>query len=140
VVTAVTLVPFIVMGNVPGMELLHTAAAVILGGLATTVLVCLVVLPVIGRLFGTTLAAAPVDTLAEIAMAGQSPASEVPVPSARQPATPFGSHAASVGAGVEQAAVLDPGGVTRDGRGAGPPAAPPGGPRPPGPDGLREGT
>ena len=51
-VTAVTLVPFIVMGDVPGMELLHTAAAVILGGLATTALVCLVVLPVAGRLLG----------------------------------------------------------------------------------------
>jgi Cu/Ag efflux pump CusA len=45
-VIAVTLVPFIVMGDVPGMELLHTAAAVILGGLVTTLPVCLIALPV----------------------------------------------------------------------------------------------
>ena len=129
VVIAVTLVPFIVMGDVPGTELLHTAAAVILGGLATTALVCLVVLPVITRLFGSALAAAPVDTLAGIAMAGQ-PVSGVPAQAAtRQPAEASGTHAAPVGAGVKPAAVRDPGAVPRDGRGADPPAEPPGGHR-----------
>jgi Cu/Ag efflux pump CusA len=45
IVTAVALLPFIAAGDVPGMELLHVAAAVILGGLITTSAVTLVVLP-----------------------------------------------------------------------------------------------
>jgi Cu/Ag efflux pump CusA len=45
VVTAAALLPFIVIGDVAGAELLHTAAAVILGGLITTTLVSLFVLP-----------------------------------------------------------------------------------------------
>jgi Cu/Ag efflux pump CusA len=45
VVTAVAMAPFVVMGDVPGLELLHTTAAVILGGLVTTTLVSLYVLP-----------------------------------------------------------------------------------------------
>jgi multidrug efflux pump subunit AcrB len=45
-VTAVTLTPFVAMGNVPGMELPHTAAAVVLGGLFSTTLAGLFVLPV----------------------------------------------------------------------------------------------
>ncbi len=45
VLTAVALAPFAALGNVPGMELLHTAAIVILGGLVTTTLVSLFVLP-----------------------------------------------------------------------------------------------
>jgi Cu/Ag efflux pump CusA len=45
IVTALALLPFIALGNVPGMELLHVAAAVILGGLVTTTAVTLVVLP-----------------------------------------------------------------------------------------------
>ncbi|HXT93588.1 MAG TPA: efflux RND transporter permease subunit [Trebonia sp.] len=137
-VIAVTLVPFIVMGDVPGMELLHTAAAVILGGLATTALVCLFVLPVITSLFGPALTAAPADTLAEIAMAGQS-VDGVPVQSAHQPAEPPGTHGAAVGAGVEQAAVRDHGGVPHD-RPPHPGTDPPGGPRPPGAGGIRGDT
>jgi len=91
-VTAVTLVPFIVMGDVPGMELLHIAAAVILGGLATTALVGLAVLPAASRLFGPAPAVESDETLAAIAMAGgPDVAGEVPdlartVPNARQPA------------------------------------------------------
>jgi Cu/Ag efflux pump CusA len=138
-VIAVTLVPFIALGDVPGMELLHTAAAVILGGLATTALVCLVVLPVAGHRFGPALAPAPADTLAGIAMAGQ-PAGGVAVPASRQPAESFGGHAASVAAGVEQPAVLDQGGAPHDGLrpGAGPPAAGRGGAQPPEAGGLGE--
>jgi Cu/Ag efflux pump CusA len=45
VVTAAALAPFIVIGDVAGLELLHTAAAVILGGLVTVALVSLFVLP-----------------------------------------------------------------------------------------------
>lgn len=47
VVTAVVMTPFAAMGNVPGMELLHTAALVIIGGLVTTTLVSLFVLPAV---------------------------------------------------------------------------------------------
>ena len=67
-VTAVTLVPFIVMGDVPGMELLHTAAAVILGGLAATVGVCLIALPVARHRFGPA-ATTPDDARAGLAIA-----------------------------------------------------------------------
>ena len=49
-VTAVALVPFAVMGDVPGLETLHIAAAVILAGLVTTTLVSLFLLPVGCRL------------------------------------------------------------------------------------------
>ena len=45
-VTAAVLLPFIVLGDGAGAELLHTAAAVILGGLITTALVSLFALPV----------------------------------------------------------------------------------------------
>lgn len=45
VLTAVAMTPFAAMGSVPGMELLHTTAAVILGGLVTTTLVGLFALP-----------------------------------------------------------------------------------------------
>jgi Cu/Ag efflux pump CusA len=57
VVTAAALAPFTVIGDVPGLELLHTAAAVILGGLATTTLVGLFVLPVACLRFGPAPAA-----------------------------------------------------------------------------------
>ena len=86
-VTAVTLVPFIVMGDVPGMELLHTAAAVILGGLAATLLVCLIALPVACHRFGLAATTEPGDALAGVAMAGGADgAGGVTVPGARQSA------------------------------------------------------
>jgi Cu/Ag efflux pump CusA len=46
VVTAAVLLPFVVMGNAPGNELLHPAATVILAGLIVATLVNLVLLPV----------------------------------------------------------------------------------------------
>jgi Cu/Ag efflux pump CusA len=52
IVTAAVLTPFALFGDLPGMELLHTAAIVILGGLGTTTLVSLFVLPVACRLLG----------------------------------------------------------------------------------------
>ena len=55
VVTAAALVPFAAMGDEPGLEMLHTAAAVLLAGLATTTLVGLFVLPVACRLLGPRL-------------------------------------------------------------------------------------
>lgn len=46
VVTAAVLLPFIVIGNAPGNELLHPAATVILAGLIVATLVSLLLLPV----------------------------------------------------------------------------------------------
>jgi Cu/Ag efflux pump CusA len=93
-VTAVALAPFITMGDVPGMELLHTAAAVILGGLVTTALVSLFAAPVLFRLLGpapeTESAAAPGTLAADH------------VPSARQAAD--GHVTAGLAAGPPPAA------------------------------------
>jgi Cu/Ag efflux pump CusA len=61
-VTAVVLAPFIALGDVPGMELLHTAAAVILGGLVTCTLVNLFVLPVADAMLGPVLATDRTDS------------------------------------------------------------------------------
>jgi Cu/Ag efflux pump CusA len=130
-VTAVTLVPFIVMGDVPGMELLHTAAAVILGGLATTALACLVVLPVTSRLFGPALTVDSDEALAGIATAGGADiAGGIAVPTARQASEAMDGQTGSVhAADVEPALVRDHAGVRQDGPphpgadpGAGPPA------------------
>jgi Cu/Ag efflux pump CusA len=117
-VTAVTLVPFIVMGDVPGMELLHTAAAVILGGLVTTVLVCLFVLPVASRLFGPGPRVESDETLAGIDIAdGADMADGVTVPTTREPADAMhGQRAGAGAANVEHAFVRD----NSAGRGDGP--------------------
>jgi Cu/Ag efflux pump CusA len=144
-ITAVTLVPFAVMGDVPGMELLHTAAAVILGGLATTLLVCLVVLPVASRLIGPGPALESDDTLAGITMAGDADVADgVTVPTARQPADAMHGHRAGAGAAnMEHALVRD----NSAGRGDGPPhgpsatgAGPPSDAQPGDTSGLREGA
>jgi Cu/Ag efflux pump CusA len=60
-VTAVALVPFVVLGDVPGLELLHTAAAVIGGGLVTSTLVNLFLLPVAGAMIGPRPAVSAAD-------------------------------------------------------------------------------
>jgi Cu/Ag efflux pump CusA len=144
-ITAVTLVPFVVMGDVPGMELLHTAAAVILGGLATTLLVCLVVLPVASRLIGPGPTLESDDTLAGITMAGDADVADgVTVPTARQPADAMHGHRAGAGAAnMEHALVRD----NSAGRGDGPPhrppatdAGPPSDTQPGDTSGLREGA
>jgi Cu/Ag efflux pump CusA len=116
-VTAVTLVPFIVMGDVPGMELLHTAAAVILGGLVTTVLVCLFVLPVASRLFGPGPRVESGETLAGIDIAGGADvADRVTVPSTRQPADALhGQRAGAGAANVKHALVRDNSAGRREG-------------------------
>jgi Cu/Ag efflux pump CusA len=142
-VTAVALVPFIVMGDVPGMELLHTAAAVILGGLVTTTLVCLFVLPAAGRLFRPAPAVESDEALAGIAMAGGAdmPAG-VAVPSARRPAEAMDGHGESVQvADGEHALVRDDSGGRHNGPphpGADPHADPPPGAQPPDAAGFRE--
>jgi Cu/Ag efflux pump CusA len=116
-VTAVMLVPFIVMGDVPGMELLHTAAAVILGGLFTTVLVCLFVLPVASRLFGAGPRVESDETLGGIDIAGGADVADgVTVPSTRQPADVMhGDRAGAGAANVEHALVRDNSAGRRDG-------------------------
>jgi multidrug efflux pump subunit AcrB len=117
VVTAVALVPFIMMGDVPGMELLHTSAAVILGGLVTTLLVCLVVLPVASRLLGPTPETESDETLAGIAAAsGADMADGIAVPTARQHSEALDGQRESVKvADSEPALVRDSGDGRRDG-------------------------
>ena len=129
-VTAVALVPFIVMGDVPGMELLHTAAAVILGGLVTTAGVCLVVLPVASRLLGPAPETESDETLAGIAAAsGADMADGIAVPTARQHDEALDGHRETVKvADSEPALVRDNGDGRHDGPphlGAGPHADPP---------------
>jgi Cu/Ag efflux pump CusA len=141
-VTAVALVPFIVMGDVAGMELLHTAAAVILGGLVTIALVCLVVLPAASRLFGHAPAESD-ETLAGIAMAGGADlAAGVTVPGTRQSAETIDGHGESVQAAeAEHAIVRDDPGRRRGGPphlGADPHAGPPAGDQPPDAAGFPE--
>ena len=63
VVTVAALVPFIVMGDRAGTEILHTAAAVICGGLVTTALVSLFALPVAFLRLGPGPAPAPDEGL-----------------------------------------------------------------------------
>jgi Cu/Ag efflux pump CusA len=71
-VTAATMVPFVVIGDVPGNEIAHSAAAVILGGLLTATLVNHVLVPAMCLKLGPTTPAAE-----EL-----EPAEEPPVPTA----------------------------------------------------------
>jgi hypothetical protein len=143
-VTAVTLVPFIVMGDVPGMELLHTAAAVILGGLAATLLVCLIALPVAGHRFGLAATAEPGEALTGPAMtSGADAAGGVTVRDTRPPAEAVpGQTDGATGSGVEPATVRDDTEAYRDGLWTGPPtgAWPPPDTQRPDADGFRDGA
>jgi Cu/Ag efflux pump CusA len=47
VVIAGALLPLVVAGNIAGLEILHALAAVVLGGLVTSTLLTLLILPVI---------------------------------------------------------------------------------------------
>jgi Cu/Ag efflux pump CusA len=102
-VTAVALIPFVVIGDVPGMELLHTAAAVILGGLATTAAVSVVALPVAARILGPKGSVDYAGVAGEVAV----PAARQPVDAAaRPPAGPGADWAGSVeGTGAKTASV-----------------------------------
>ena len=67
-VCAVGLVPFIVMGDVAGNELIHTAAAVILGGLVSSIMLSLLLLPAMCLKLGPSgpiLSSDPLEELAE---------------------------------------------------------------------------
>jgi Cu/Ag efflux pump CusA len=61
-VSAATLVPFVVMGDVAGNEITHTAAAVILGGLLTATLLNQVLVPAMCLALGPT---APIGAVQE---------------------------------------------------------------------------
>jgi hypothetical protein len=60
VATALALLPIVVRGPVAGLEFVHPAAVVILGGLVSTALLTMVVLPSLYLRFGSGLFAAPV--------------------------------------------------------------------------------
>ena len=50
--TALVMLPFAIAGNIPGLEVVHPMAIVILGGLVTTTLLALFVLPALYLRFG----------------------------------------------------------------------------------------
>jgi Cu/Ag efflux pump CusA len=75
-VTAATMVPFVVMGDVPGNEITRSAAAVILGGLLTATLVNQVLVPAMCLSLGPPTPPAPA------AAEELEPAGETPVPTA----------------------------------------------------------
>jgi Cu/Ag efflux pump CusA len=72
-VTAATMVPFVVIGDVAGNEITHTAAAVILGGLLTATFVNQVLVPAMCLKLGPTKPAVAEEL---------EPAEEPPVPTA----------------------------------------------------------
>jgi hypothetical protein len=62
VATALAFLPIVVRGPVAGLEFVHPAAVVILGGLVSTALLTMVVLPALYLRFGSSPFAAPVAT------------------------------------------------------------------------------
>ena len=83
VATAVAVLPFVVMGDVAGLEILNPMGIVILGGLITTALLSLFVLPVLYLRFGADARPEPVveatgPPAVEPADAGREAASERP--------------------------------------------------------------
>ncbi|MGZ6617886.1 MAG: efflux RND transporter permease subunit, partial [Solirubrobacteraceae bacterium] len=77
-VSGVTLVPFVVMGDVPGNEITYTASAVILGGLATATLVNQVLVPVMCLALGPT-APVPVEESEDVSDPTTLPAASASV-------------------------------------------------------------
>ena len=68
--TALALLPFVVFGSVPGLEIISPMAVVILGGLLTTLLLNLFIAPTLYLRFGA--APIPVTERARFATAGQA--------------------------------------------------------------------
>jgi predicted exporter len=58
---ALIVLPFVVMGSRPGLEVVHPMAVVILGGLLTTTFVSLFVLPALCAQWGPTRRPSPGD-------------------------------------------------------------------------------
>jgi Cu/Ag efflux pump CusA len=69
VAVALVFLPFVVMGDVAGTEVVEPMAAVILGGLVTTTVVCLAVVPAIYLRFGSRRGEDP-DLFADLASTG----------------------------------------------------------------------
>jgi len=69
VAAALVFLPFVVMGDVAGTEVVEPMAAVILGGLVTTIVVCLAVVPAIFLRFGSRRGEDP-DMFADLASTG----------------------------------------------------------------------
>jgi Cu/Ag efflux pump CusA len=63
VATAAVVLPFVIMGNAAGLEIVHPMAIVLLGGLVTTTLLSLFVLPVLYLRFGAGARPEPVDEM-----------------------------------------------------------------------------
>ena len=78
--TALALMPFVIRGGIAGYELAHTMALVMVGGLVTSTLLNLFVVPVLYLRFGSSavrdLEAKPVQEL----IADLAPRVEAPVP------------------------------------------------------------
>ena len=72
--TAIALVPVAVVGAVPGYEIVHPMAVVILGGVVTAALFCIFVLPFIYLRLGAGLKADPGVALLASAAHGEDPA------------------------------------------------------------------
>jgi len=61
VATAAVVLPFVIMGNIAGLEIINPMAIVMLGGLVTSTLLALFVLPVLYLRFGAGARPEPVD-------------------------------------------------------------------------------
>jgi hypothetical protein len=96
--TVLVFLPVLIMGSRPGLELLHPVAAVFMGGLITSALYSLYVLPVLYLRFGSSRAAdtevaeqltAALDELARGAVT-RGPAADVAVTETRAIPNPEG--------------------------------------------------
>src|SRR6266576_322665 len=65
ITTGAIVLPFVALGNVAGLEILHPAAVVILGGLVTSAIFALFVLPVLYPRFAAAIAATTAPLIAE---------------------------------------------------------------------------
>ena len=90
VATAAAVLPFVILGNIAGLEIVNPMAIVMLGGLITSTLLALFVLPVLYLRFG---AGAEPEPVAETP--GPSGAAAEPVASDREIAASPGAHASS---------------------------------------------
>jgi hypothetical protein len=70
VATAAAVLPFVIMGNVAGLEIVHPMAIVILGGLLTSTLLSLFIVPSLYLYFG---AGAQPEPVAETPLAHGAP-------------------------------------------------------------------
>ena len=67
ITTGAIVLPFVALGNVAGLEILHPAAVVILGGLVSSAIFALFVLPALYPRFAAAIAATTGPLIAEAA-------------------------------------------------------------------------